>query len=116
MENFEKKECGNCGGGESKNSCHGGTCGGTQMMGECYGHGGKHGLKKMILMLIIVVLIFWCGFKLGEITGSIRTEFGGGMMFGNSYGSGMMRGYSNYSNSASDITTGAQILIPIPVQ
>src|ERR1035437_3109509 len=70
MENLDKKQCGDNG---CKSSCQGGTCGEMHSMSGCGGcHGGKHHLKKMILKLIIVILIFWCGFKLGEITGSIR--------------------------------------------
>ena len=104
MENLDKKQCGDNG---CKSSCQGGTCGEMHSMSGCGGcHGGKHHLKKMILKLIIVILIFWCGFKLGEITGSIRAEIG--QTRGTS-GWGMMRGYSNYSNNLPN-TNGAVIV------
>jgi hypothetical protein len=75
---------------ENKNVCgEGCKCGACGMsgMGGCGCHGGKHHLVKMILKIIIVVLIFWCGFKLGNITGAIRATYGNGY--------GMMRGYYN---------------------
>ncbi len=81
MENVDKKECGGC--GDSKCSC-GGCKGG--MRGCC---GGKFCLIKIILKIIIVVLIFGCGFKLGEIVGSVRGEgvrSNFGMMRGGGYG------------------------------
>jgi hypothetical protein len=59
-------------------------------MGGCGCHGGKCHLVKIILKIIIVILIFWSGFKLGVITGAIREEYGRG-----GYGGGMMRGYYN---------------------
>jgi hypothetical protein len=85
MENMDKKECGGmCGG-----SCVTGGCG--MKMGGCGCHGGKHCLIKMILKLIIVILIFWCGFKLGSITGAIRAEYGRGAIYDGAPW-GMMRG------------------------
>ena len=70
MENVDKKEgenkCEKCGG-----PC---TCGGMGHMHGC--HGGRHCLVKMILKIVIVILIFWCGFKLGEMTGIIRSGYG----------------------------------------
>jgi hypothetical protein len=73
MENMEKK----CEGG-----CKCGSCGGMQQgMGGCgCHHGGRHHLMKMILKLVIVIIIFWCGFKLGEMTGFIQAQYGRGMM------------------------------------
>jgi len=59
-------------------------------MGGCGCHGGRHHLFKMLLKIVIVILIFWSGFKLGVITGAIRGEYGRG-----GYDSGMMRGYYN---------------------
>ena len=49
------------------------------MMGKC-GCNDRHCHKKMILKIVIFILIFWCGFKLGEITGFIRAQLEGGMM------------------------------------
>ena len=79
MENFDKKQWGD----ESKDD----GCG-------CGHHHGKHGLVKMILKLIIIIIIFWCGYQLGNITGYIRAEGGLGIM-SNRANFGMMRGYSN---------------------
>ena len=62
-------------------------------MGGCGCHGGKHHLVKMILKLIIVMLIFWFGFSLGQMTGFIKAEGGRGMMMrGGNVGWGMMQG------------------------
>ena len=73
MENTDKKVCGE--------GCKCGACGNMGGMG-CGGyHHGKFHLVKVILKLIIIILIFWCGFKLGAITGAIRAEeYGHGMM------------------------------------
>ena len=83
MENLDKKEC--C---EGK---HGAMC----MMG---GHGcceGRHHLVKIILKIVIIILIFWCGFRLGEITGYLRASG-----YGNERANyKMMRGYDYYNNS-----------------
>ena len=40
-------------------------------MHGCHHH-GKYGLVRMILKIVIVILIFWCGFRLGNIVGSVR--------------------------------------------
>jgi len=88
MENLDKKVCGGCGCPCSGN-CEGGSCGG--MHHGC--HGGKRHLVKMILKLFILIIIFWCGFKLGEMTGFIRGEYGRGTS-----GFGMMRSYGNPSS------------------
>lgn len=87
MENLDKKQ--------GEGMCAGcGQCGYCSGMGHMHGcHGGRHHLLKIILKLLIVIIIFWCGFKLGVITGSIR----GGYVRENNFG--MMRGYNNYSNN-----------------
>jgi hypothetical protein len=87
MDEVNKKECG-C--GEGKCGCG----------GHMHGH-GKHCLVKMILKIVIIILIFWCGFKLGAITGSIRA--------GEGHGYEMMRGGYNMPNSG-----GATV--PVPAQ
>lgn len=89
------------------NGCdHGGNCG---CMGHMHGcHGGRHHLVKIILKLFIVIIIFWCGFKLGEITGSIRAEYGRGNSFG------MMNRYNNYSNNLPNSNGGTST--PAPAQ
>jgi len=100
MENMDKKQCGDaC---DCKGSCHNGMCGGFGQMGGCGCHGGRHHhLIKVILKLFIVIIIFWCGFKLGVITGSIQAGYG--RQIGNV--SGMMRGY-NYSNGVLNSGSG----------
>ncbi len=79
--NMDKKVCG-CGGGMG-----GGNCGGMGMHG-C--HGGKYHLMKVILKLVILIIVFWCGLKLGEMTGFVRAEYGRGTMTRSDFG--MMRG------------------------
>jgi hypothetical protein len=83
MENVDKKqdECA-CG-----DSCRCGCGGGMGHMHCC--HGGRGHLVRLILKILIVVLIFWCGFRLGEITGSLQASY----RYENSFG--MMNGYNN---------------------
>ncbi len=85
MENLDKKAC------EEGVCKKGGSCCGMQSMNGMHCHGGRHHLIKIILKLIIVGIIFSFGFKLGEISGSIRSERG----FGGRGGFGMMRGNFN---------------------
>ena len=93
MENLDKKEggytCQNCG--------HSGCCGSMCDMHGC--HGGRRHLIKMILKIVVIILIFWCGFKLGEMTGFFRAQYGGGNReLGGSFG--MMRGgWNDYYNN-----------------
>ena len=104
------KKCG-CGEGDCK-ACHpnnGGACCGMHSM--MMGHGccgGRRHLVKIILKIVIVVLIFWCGFKLGEISGSIRTEYGGYRMGGFKMMQGGWNGY--YDNTPiSNPSAGTQL-------
>jgi len=108
MENMDKKVCSGCG----NSSC---TCGGAMGANCMHGfhHHGKYGLMRMILKIVIVILIFWCGFKLGNIVGYVRAESGRGAMmqrsFSNNGGYGMMPGgYSNIPPTTSSVT-------PVPV-
>jgi len=96
MEDLEnKKECG-CG-------MHG------HMDGHGFHHCGKHHLVKIILKLVIVIIIFWCGFKLGEITGNIRAERGDRMMDRGNLG--MMR-INDFSNMPTT-NTGVPTAVPV---
>lgn len=104
--NMDKREGGNmcCGG---KDCCHGGNCGGMQSMSMCGCHGGRRHLMKMILKIVIVILIFWCGFKLGQMTGFIQAEGG----YGRTSISSMMRGYgynNSYNNGGASVPTPTQ--------
>ena len=121
MENSDKKcetcgssECKGCGQGQC-GSCHGGMCSSMMKHGCC---GGRHSLFRVILKIVIVVIIFWCGFKIGEMTGFIRAEYGGGynMMDGNGFGFRMMRG--GYYNSIPVINPSANPsgTTPVPAQ
>jgi hypothetical protein len=105
MENLDKKQseenvCKGC----LQGKCCCGMHGMHGMHGCC---GGGHHLVKIILKILIIIIIFWSGFRLGEVTGSIRGEYGRGMMNGNNY-YGMMRGY-NYNNP-----TGVTPTTPTP--
>jgi hypothetical protein len=102
MENLDKKE----GAGACGDSCKG-ACGACPCaMGHMHGcHGGRHHLVKIILKLIIVIIIFWCGFKLGEITGSIRGQYGRTGSFQ------MIRG-GGYSNVVPVNNGGATLPVP----
>ena len=78
----------------------------------CQGHG--HHLIKTILRLIIVGIIFCYAFKLGEINGSLGSQFesrGYGMMnrtgeYSSSYG--MMRGYGLPAGTQGSVTAPVQ--------
>lgn len=80
MENCDKKE----------ECCKEKSC--CMSMGKCGMYGKKHCLVKMILKIVIIILIFWCGYKLGLITGFIKAELGSGFNRG---GFEMMKG-DNY--------------------
>lgn len=105
MENLDKKQCEENGG---KKCCHGGSCCGMSLMSGHECHGGKHHLAKVILKLIIIIIIFCSGFRLGEITGSIKAERG----YGNRGGFGMMRGY--YNSEIPNINGAEQIPTQVP--
>jgi hypothetical protein len=94
MENVEKKEC---------------ECGMHSMGGHgC--HGGKCHLVKIILKIFIVILIFWCGFKLGDMTGSIRSESGHRMMNRGNFGMMHENSFGNMPNA----NIGAPTTAPTP--
>jgi hypothetical protein len=78
-------------------------------------HGGKHYLVKIILKIVIVILIFWCGFKLGEMTGFIKASSGERVNVRSGFG--MMRGnLGNYSNSAPVTNPSTGTPTPVPTQ
>lgn len=83
-------------GGGYGHMCAGGNC-------DCmHGwHGGRHHLLRMLLKLIIVMLIFWFGFHLGQVYGFIRAGYGLGMTGNNNWG--MMRG--NNFNGGTGVPT-----------
>ncbi|MFZ4500576.1 MAG: hypothetical protein ACOYMZ_03775 [Minisyncoccia bacterium] len=53
-----------------------GTC-------DCTTNGGmimkRHMMHRMIFVLLVVILAFWCGLKLGEIKGFMAATYGYGM-------------------------------------
>ena len=108
MENFDKKQP-----EDNKNVCksclEGGSCCGMHC-GHGF-HGGGHHLVKIILKLFIIIIIFWCGFRLGEISGSIRGVNGWGMMNRNNWG--MMGGYNYYKNLPSNVNGGTTTPVPV---
>jgi hypothetical protein len=109
MENLDKKEEGNTCGGCSKAGC---PCGGV--MGHMHGCcGGKYHLVKMILKIVFIIIIFWCGFKLGEMTGYIKAE--GGVGYGRG-GFQMMRGGGNFLYSNNLPGNGGAVTAPVPAQ
>lgn len=63
------------------------SCGGCDH-GFC---GGGHGALRWVIGIIIFVLVFWMGVRVGEIKSEM---YGGGYYDG--YGRTMMRGYGNY--------------------
>ena len=90
MENIDKKQCGDM----CKESDHSACCGGIGHMQGC--HGGKCHLVKMILKIIIVILVFFFGFKIGVMTGYLQAGYGRGVIGENNFG--MMRGFNYYNN------------------
>ncbi len=80
--NMNNGMCGRCGQG-----VHSGYCG--------HWHGGRHILLRMLLMIVILLITFGVGFKLGEFKGSFGRDsfFAGRGMHGlTPY---MMHGYNN---------------------
>lgn len=92
---MDKKECG-C----AEGKC---MCGGA--MGHMHGCHSRHHLVKVILKLVIIIIIFWCGYQLGMMTGYIKAEYGGGMMRGGF-------GHVQMMNGGTTVTPVA----PVPAQ
>lgn len=65
-------------------TCKGWWCGGG------YGH-GRHHFLRVILGIVILVLVFWCGFRLGALVGVY-----GGWYSGHMFPGMMWRGGSYY--------------------
>jgi hypothetical protein len=109
MENMDKKECG-C--GEGKCGC------GPMGPGGMHGCHGRHHLVKMILKIFIVILIFWCGFQLGQESGFIKATYGREMMRGGNYQSGMMQngGWNNNTSGVMIPATNATPVNPVPAK
>ncbi len=71
----------------SMNVCDGGCCGSCGCQGSSWQcHHSSH-LARWILGLVIIILVFWCGMKIGELKAELRgVGFGwddgrfGGMM------------------------------------
>ncbi len=80
MEN-NKKVCEGC-----ECSCHDDKCRG------CYG-GGRHYILRWVLGIIIIFFVFWGGFKIGLIVGSVNGGYGYPM-----HGFRSMMGRDGYSN------------------
>jgi hypothetical protein len=109
MENMDKK----CGCSVCQN---GGSCGGMQPM--CGGHGcchGKHHLVKMILKIFIVIIIFWCGFQLGQESGFIKATYGREMMRGGNYQYGITQN-GGWNNPVAVPVNGATPATPAPAR
>jgi hypothetical protein len=77
------------------NVCTCGCCGSHNgMMGmgcACGAHGGTRMLFRLLLVIIILILVFWFGVRLGELRESIRGYGGYG-----SYGYAPMRMMQGY--------------------
>ena len=68
----------------------------------CGGCGGSHHTMHMILKVVLLALIFMCGFKLGMVTGYIGHNYERGGMMDYNYSGKMMRG--NYEKSTTTTT------------
>ena len=95
--------CGACSGGScNTGGCGGGMCGG----GMCSGWKFRgHRVIRVLLALIILVVVFTMGFKLGELKGMFSSYGQGGMRGGRSF---MMRGYQggNYLPAGGTMMNG----------
>ncbi len=120
MENMDKKdECGNCEQccqkcGQCGSGCH---HGGMNGHGYCWGHYGRHHyLLGVALRILVVILIFWAGYALGQLVGIMRADYGGWHGYGAGYnmmqdgGYGMMRGpgYYYFQTTPNGAAAGAQ--------
>ncbi|MDR3519517.1 MAG: hypothetical protein P4L63_01345 [Candidatus Pacebacteria bacterium] len=109
---MDKKECG-C----AEGKC---ACGSMGHMHGC--HGGMYHLLKVVLKIFILIIIFWCGFQLGQESGLIKAEYGRAMMMSQRGGAsnfGMMGGNSGWNNNTSGVmipATNATPVVPTPAK
>ncbi len=71
--------------GENKPSNMGGH--GHDHMCSCHGYGHKHFVLRWLLGIVMLVIVFYLGVKVGEFKGELRSAYYGG------YGRYMMEGY-----------------------
>ena len=105
MENMDKKDCG-C----AEGKC---MCGG---MGHMHGCHGRHHLVKVILKIFIIILIFWCGFTLGQQVGFIKANYSHSMMRQDADWRMMDGGWGNNSNAQVVPSTTVPTTLPAPVK
>lgn len=61
-------------------NCAGGMCGPSSACCEC--HSGRHSIFRWVLGLVIILIVFSLGFKLGELNILVGGRSGYGMMQG----------------------------------
>ena len=89
MENKENT-CSACNMHNGGNCC---GCGSTHQCGGMMGGYYKHKFLKKILVLVVMIIVFNLGLKIGELKGMLRSSVvGHGMML--QYGNQMMGGYN----------------------
>lgn len=113
MENNNKHpegcQCALCEGGK----CEGCPYGYCSHYGPCgWGHGGRWGHRHLVGVLIgiiILIVVFWCGFRLGELMSYVRGGSYGryGMMRSGEYPQQMMDWYWQ-NGGGSNATSTAQ--------
>lgn len=73
-----------------------------------HGHMGHYGMR-WILGIVILLLVFWLGMKLGEFKSIVESNYGfggyGNMMYRSGMGPGMMQYWQVPLNSSTGTTT-----------
>ncbi len=98
---------------DGKGVCTCGCCGSHMGMGmgcACGAHGGTRMLFRLLLAIIILILVFWFGVKLGELRESIRGYNGYGS--GSYYPVRMMQGYGGVTSLPNLATPQTQPATP----
>jgi hypothetical protein len=83
--NSEEGTCMTCGAGGAMKGCMGSRC-----CGHGYGKMRLFYLLRILVTLIILIIVFWCGFRLGTLRGSFTRGY-------YNYPMMMQGGYSNVS-------------------
>ena len=100
-------------GKENNGKEHCGTCGGCMGCGGCScGSGHSHLVARLVIGVVIVVIAFWLGLKLGEL----RAEFYNSGYYGSNMPwnrmmlkSGTSQNYQQMMNGGNGVNPGSEI-------
>ena len=81
MNNNESMTCNTCGQGGNNSMCSGNNCHSGAGNGNWGGGHHRSFFLRMLLGIIILVIVFSVGVKVGELKGMLESQYGGsGMM------------------------------------